>query len=107
MLLERKVERVRMEANLRLQQDILWLQIAVNEPCFLQHRQRVQELTHEDLDQLGAQTLELILLDQLVKVRRQKLKDQAQMASMDERVAETENVVFVVRIARFVELELR
>jgi hypothetical protein len=64
-------------------------------------------LTHEDLDQLRAQTLELILLDQLVKVRREKLKDEAQVASVDERIAETENVVFVVRIARFVELELR
>ena len=57
-----------MEPNLRLQQDVLWFQIAVNEPRFLEHGQSVQQLAHEDLDQLRAQTLELILLDQLVKV---------------------------------------
>ena len=53
----------------------------------LEYGKRIQELGREHLDELGTETLELILLDQLVKVARQQLKDETQMAAMNERVA--------------------
>ena len=55
----------------RLQEDILRFQVAVDEARVLQNGQRVEKLRHEDLDELGAETLELVLLNQLVEVGRQ------------------------------------
>ena len=54
------------------------------EPCVFQHGERVQKLGREDLDQLRAEALELVLLDKLVQVGREQLEDEAQMVFVDE-----------------------
>lgn len=56
----------------------------MNQPRFLQYTQRVEKLCCEDLDELRAQALELVLLNELVQVRGEKFKDEAQMVPMDE-----------------------
>ena len=58
----------------------------MNEAGLLEYRERVQELRREDLHELSAETLELVLLDKLVEVRRQQLEDEAQVVFVDERV---------------------
>jgi hypothetical protein len=46
----------------------------------------------------------LVLLDEFVEVRAEQLKDEAQMRAVDERVAQSQDVVLVVRIRVFVQL---
>lgn len=74
------------------------------EASFLQHCERIEELRSEDLNELCAKTLELILLDQLVEVGREQFEDEAQVIFVDERISQPENVVLVVRIALLVQL---
>lgn len=73
--------------NLRLEKDVFWFQIAVYQPRLLEHRQRVQQLGGEHLHELCAQPLELILLDQFVKVGGQELEDQTQVTTVDKRIS--------------------
>lgn len=58
----------------------------MNEARFFKDCQRVQKLRREHLDELCAQALELILFDELIKVRRKKLEDKTEMISVNERV---------------------
>ena len=51
-----------------LEKDILGLQIAVDQPRFVQQSEAVEKLLREDSDQRGAETTELVLLDQLVQI---------------------------------------
>ena len=92
-------------ADIRFEQYIFGFQIAMYQARLFENRKRVEELCREDLHELGTETLELILLYKLVKVRRQQLKDKAKMAAMNERVAQTQYMVLVVRIASIVELQ--
>jgi hypothetical protein len=55
--------------------------------CLLQDRHGIQQLGHEHLDKLGAETLELVLLDEFIEIRGQQLKDETEMIPMDEGVA--------------------
>ena len=56
----------------------------------------------ENLDELCTQALELVLLDEFIEVGGQQLEDETQMVTMDKRVSETQYVVLVVGITRFV-----
>lgn len=58
----------------------------------------------EDLDQLGTQALELILLDQLVEIAREALEHEAEMALVGERIVHSEDMMFVPRVVGGVEL---
>lgn len=49
----------------------------------LEDSQSVKKLSHEDFDELGAQTLELILFDQLVEIGGQQFKDETEMVPVD------------------------
>jgi hypothetical protein len=57
------------------------------EPSLFQNGQGVKELGRKDLDKLRAEALELILLDQLVQVRRQQFEDKAQMIAMNKGIS--------------------
>lgn len=59
----------------------------------------------EHLDQLSAEALELILLDQFVEVRRETLEHEAEMTLVGEGIVHPENVVFVPRIVSRIELD--
>ena len=93
-----------MPENIRSEQDIFRFQVAVNEASILEDAKGVKQLCREYLDKLCREALEGILLDKLVKVGRQQLEDETEMAAMDERVAEPQDVMLVVRIAGIVEL---
>jgi hypothetical protein len=64
----------------------------------VQQTQTIQKLLCKDAHQRGAQTSELILLDQLVQVDRQQLKDQAQVLFVDESILQPQNVMIVVLV---------
>ena len=76
----------------------------MNEARLLEHGERVQQLRGEHLDELRAEALELVLLDQLVQVGREQLENETQVVFVDERVPQSENVVLVMWIALLVEL---
>jgi len=59
----------------------------MNQPGILQYGHRVQQLRHEHFDELCAEALELVLLDELIQIRRQQFEYKAQMTSMDEGIA--------------------
>ncbi len=59
----------------------------MDEPSLFQDSQSVQELSSEDLNKLRAEALELILLYQLVQVRRQQLKDKAQVIAVNKGIS--------------------
>lgn len=40
----------------------------MNQPCILEHSEGIQQLSSEYFDELCAQTLELVLFDELVQV---------------------------------------
>jgi hypothetical protein len=49
--------------------------------------------------------LELVLFNQLVKVRGQQLKDETEMVAVDKGISQTKNVMFVVWITALVQLQ--
>ena len=73
--------------NSRFEKDVLRFQITMNQPGLLEHSESIEQLSCEDLDQLCTQPLELVLLDQLVQIRRKELEDEAKVIFMNERVA--------------------
>ena len=56
------------------------------EPRILEHSECIQKLCREDLDQLRAEALELVLLDELVQIRREQLEHKTQVVLVDEGV---------------------
>lgn len=54
----------------RFQQNIFRFQITMDQTSIFQDRHGVQQLRCEDFDKLSTQALELILLDEFVKVGR-------------------------------------
>lgn len=93
------------ESNSRLQQDVLGLQIAMDQPRLVQDREGIEELGREDLDELGAESSERVLLDEFVEVGREALEDEAEVLAVDEVGSHSEDVVGVVRVAFGVELQ--
>ncbi len=57
------------------------------EPGIFQDGQGVKELGREDFNELRAEALKLILLDQLVQVRRQQFEDKAQVIAMNKGIS--------------------
>ena len=85
-------------SHARLQEDVLRLQIAVYEPCVFQNGERVQKLGREDLDQLRAEALELVLFDELVQVDAQQLHRNAQVVTEVEVLLHLDDMVLFVGI---------
>jgi hypothetical protein len=69
---------------LLLQENVLRLQIAMDQFRFVQQTQAIQQLLRKYSYKRSAQSSELILLDELIQVHREQLKDQAQMLFVDE-----------------------
>ena len=88
----------------RFEQNVLWLEITVDQTGLVEHRERVQELLGEDADERGAEAAERVLLDELVEIRRQELEDEAQMAAVNEGIAQAQDVMLVVRVPGAIEL---
>ena len=93
------------KADVRLEEDVLRFEITMDQSCVLEDRQTFQQLLSKDLDQLDTETLELVLLDQLVQIRREAFEDQAEMAFVGERVVHPEDVVLVPWVVGIVELD--
>ena len=65
------------EHHPRFQKDILGFEIAMDQPSIFEDGESIQQLRGEDLHELGAEALELVLFDEFVQVRRQQLEDEA------------------------------
>lgn len=52
----------------RFQEDVFWFEIAVDQPCILEHGEGIQELSRKHFDKLRAEALELVLFDEFVQV---------------------------------------
>lgn len=70
--------------NSRFEQNVLWLQITVDQSRIFENRETIQKLLSEDAHQLQTQTLELVLLDELIEVGRQALEYKTQVALVRE-----------------------
>lgn len=90
--------------HLRFEKDVFGFEVAVDESCFFEDGESIEKLSHEDFDELGAETLELILFYEFIEVGGEELKDETEMVSVDKRVAEAEDVVFVGGIKSLVQL---
>lgn len=90
--------------HLRFEEDVFGFEVAVDESSFLEDGENIEKLSHEDFDELGAKTLKLILFDEFVEVGGEELKDETEMISVDKRVAEAEDMVFVGGIESLVQL---
>ena len=71
---------------------------------FFEHSQGIKQLCRENFHQLRAESLKLILFNELIEIRREELKDETQMIPMYERITESQYMVLVVRIVSLVEL---
>lgn len=93
-----------MRGDLRLEEDVLWFEIAVDDLGLLQYRQRVEKLSGEDADETRTESSERVLLDELIQVVGEELKDEAEMRVVDEGVLESQHVVLVVLVPLVVDL---
>lgn len=75
----------------------------MDEAGILEHGQALQKLLREDAYELEAEALELVLLDELVQVRRETLEHKAQVALVRERVVHAQDVMLVARVVLSVE----
>ena len=76
----------------------------MNEASLLEYRERVQKLRREDLHELRAEALELVLLDKLVQIDAKQLKNQAQMLSVDKGILQPQQMMVIVLVHLFVQL---
>lgn len=91
--------------NVRFEENVFWFEITVDQSCFLEHGHGVQQLGGEHLDELCAETLELILFDELIEVGREQLEDETKVVAVNERVEQSEDMMFVLRITLIVQLK--
>lgn len=61
-------------------------------------------LRQKDAQQPHGETPKLVLLDQLIQIETEQLKDQTQVVLEDEEVVHSHNVVLIIRVAQPVEV---
>ena len=69
--------------DVRLQENVFWFEIAVDQPCLFEHGERVQELSGKYFHELRAQALILVLFDEFVQVRGEKLENEAEVVTVN------------------------
>ena len=70
----------------------------MNQLRLVQQTQAVQELLRENSHKRGAQSSELVLLDELVQVHREQFEDQAQVLFVNKCILQSQNVVVIVLV---------
>ena len=81
-----------------LEEDVLWLEVSMDDPGPGQGRQGQQDAVAEVPHQGGVETLEPVLLDQLVQVERHELEDDAGVVPEHEAVLHVDNVGAALRV---------
>lgn len=76
----------------------------MNKPRLVQQGQSVEELLRKDSDESGAETTELVLLDELVKVDAEELEHEAEVLPVYEGILQSEEVMIVILVEFTVEL---
>ena len=72
-----EVDQLHPAAVLLLQQDVLWLQVAMNYRMFPQKAQGLEDLDGELPDEGEREAAEVVVLDEIVQVETQELEDDA------------------------------
>ena len=72
----------------------------MNEAGLFEYRERVQKLRREDLHELSAEALELVLLDKLVEVNAQQLHGDAQVAAEVEVLRHLEGMMLLLLVLK-------
>jgi len=85
-------------ASLLLEEDVLWLEIAVDDPVAVQDFQALEDGVCKLADQSQAEPLELVLLDQFVQVHGQKFEGDADVVAEGKRLDHVDDVVYVVLV---------
>lgn len=85
------------------QENVLWLEIAVNDLLGVQQYETAQDLLCEAANELERKSLEIMGLDELVKIHAQKFSRYAQMTAEIETLSEIDHAVTAMRIP-FLEL---
>lgn len=60
----------------------------MDQSSLIEQAETIEKLLRENSDERGAEAAELILLDELVQIDTQKLKNQAEMLAMDKGILE-------------------
>lgn len=81
-----------------LEQDILWLEIAVHDTMKTKKRKRGKNLDRKTTNERGRESSESIRLDEFVKIDTEQLRNDAEMRAKGERVDHTNDVVLLLRI---------
>ena len=85
-------------AALLLQEDVLRLHVAVDDLVPVEEVEALQQRVRELADELEAEPLELVLLDELVEVDGEELEGDAGVVAEREVVEEVDDVVRVVLV---------
>lgn len=83
------------------QQDVFWLEVAVDDPVSIQHIQTQQDGVGKLSNQCQAKPLELVLLDQLIQIHAEKLKRNTDVVPEQKMLREMNDVTIVVLILLF------
>ena len=80
------------------EQDVFWLEIAVNDVLLLQQNQTCHHLTREATDERKGKALEIVRANELVKIDRKTGRDDAEMRAEVERGRDRKRGVGLVRV---------
>lgn len=80
------------------QQDVLWLEIAVNDLLRFEKQETTDELLREAADQFEREAPEIVTFDEFVEIHAKQLCGNAQMASEVERLRKADHTVLVMGI---------
>src|SRR5688500_2728863 len=80
------------------QEDVFWLQVAMDDLLLLQQVEGAEHVLGEPADQLEGEAPEGIGLDELIKVHVQELGGDAKMSAEIEAVGEINHAVLVFRV---------
>ena len=85
---------------LRAQQNVFWLQVAVDQSSPLRQRQRLEHLTDQQSRQVQRQPGKVVLRDEVVERAREQLEDDAEVFPEHEVVLHLHDVVVVHVVER-------
>ena len=81
-----------------LQQDILWLQVAVDDVLVSEELERLQDLNGEAAYQRKGDALEVVVLDELVKIDREELERDYQVVAEYAVILDLDDVVLILGV---------
>lgn len=76
----------------------------MDQMSLVQKAQGIQQLLCKDTDESGAQSSELVLLDQFIQIDTEKFKGKTEVLPVNEGVLQTQKMVIVVLVVFAIQL---